>query len=37
MGKSLQSEVLMASEKDTKKGESMANISLRNPYLLTVC
>jgi hypothetical protein len=36
MGKSLQSKVLAASEKDPGKGESIANISLRNPYLLTL-
>jgi len=36
MGKSLQSKGLAASEKDTGNGESMANIGLPNPYLLSL-
>ena len=36
MGKSLQSKVLAASEKDTGNGESMANVGLCNPYLLSL-
>ncbi len=36
MGKSLQSKVLAALEKDSGNGESMANIGLRNPHLLSL-